>query len=147
MSIPETLVRERRARRWDRRITVLIVLILLLPFPFVQFQSWPDGRPLYVYMAMPWSGFRICYTSVPEGRAVEEVYRFSWTGKILPASGSPSLLLTVAAEGPLTLKWRGSPAVVLRELYQQGALLEVKRLWQPLLLWPLRMVWQTMKQS
>lgn len=146
VSVPETFLRERQARRWDRRITLLILLLLLLPFPFAQFVSWPNGKPLYVYLVMPWSEFRICYETLPGGQAAEQVYRFSWTGRIMPGNGSAPLLVTAASSGPLILKWQGAPEVVLRGLFQQGNFLEVKTFWQPLILWPLRMVWQTFEQ-
>lgn len=131
---------QKRAKAWDRWVTIIIVGLLLLPIPFARFESWPDGRTILVRPVMPWSRFHFCYVAFPGGEPVEEAYEFTWRGRILPANTPDPLLLVISsAEAPL-LKWQNNPELVLEEVFQQGDFVQVGTFWQPILLWPLSMV-------
>lgn len=131
---------QKRAKAWDRFITIAIVAILLLPLPFARFESWPDGGTILVRPVMPWSKFHFCYISFPKGEPVEETYGFTWRGKILPAgTATPLILVTSSAESPL-LKWQNNPELALDEVFQQGDFVQVDTFWQPILLWPVSML-------
>lgn len=134
-------LREKRARSWDRWVTISIVIALLLPIPFARFESWPQGGTILVRPVLPWSRFRFCYVSFPENDAVEEAYRFTWKGQILPADHYPKPLLLVssAADAPL-LKWQNNPELTLSDVFQQGYFVQVSTYWRPILLWPFAML-------
>lgn len=135
----ETLY-QKRARRWDRWVTIIIVLLLLIPVPFARFESWPAGRTILVRPVMPWSRFHFCYTSFPGGVPVEEAYYFTWRGQILPANRqSPMLLCITSAESPV-LKWQNNPELALEKVFQDGDFVQIDTFWQPLLLWPFSML-------
>jgi hypothetical protein len=136
---------ERLAKGWERWVTIAIVALLLVPIPFVRFEAWPDGNLLWQEPLMPWSRFQICYTSFPDRRAVDDVYRFHWNGLRLETDPKLKRPLAFCAAGEPLLKWQDRPEMPLTELYTQGDLLRVRTSWQPLLLWPLRMLkesWQ-----
>lgn len=131
---------QKRARAWDRWVTIIIVALLLVPIPFARFESWPDGRTILVRPVMPWSRFHFCYLSFPTGDPVEEAYEFTWRGQILPPGTTDPLLFVISsAESPL-LKWQNNPELVLEEVFQKGDFVQLDTFWQPLLLWPLSMV-------
>lgn len=120
--------------------TIIIVVALLIPVPFARFESWPTGRVLSEHLILPWSVFRVCYGSYPDGEPVVERYEFTWKGEILPREGTPELLMTFASSSEPLLKWQNLPEEPLRRLFQEGDLLKLKTIWQPLLIWPLAMV-------
>ncbi|SMC17372.1 hypothetical protein SAMN02746041_00305 [Desulfacinum hydrothermale DSM 13146] len=131
---------ERRARRWDVLVTVVLALTLLIPLPFVSFRAWPGGELMLVRPVLPWSSFRLCYLPAGGDGPVEELYRFTWDGKIVPGGGE----LTHAAaleswEAPL-LGWQGQPELELTTLYRNGQFLVVRTRWRPLVVWPLAML-------
>jgi len=131
---------QKRAKVWDRGVTIIIVALLLVPIPFARFKSWPDGRTILVRPVMPWSRFHFCYVTFPGGDPVEEAYQFTWKGKILPGgTTTPMLFVISSAESPL-LKWQNNPELVLEEVFQQGDFVQVDTFWQPLLLWPFSML-------
>jgi len=137
--VRDTAYYEKRAKKWDRWTTISILLILLLPFPFAHFEAWPSGAVISEHIIMPWSQFRLCYISYPERECVEEEYGFTWKGEILPRHlSSPAIFILNSSEPPL-LKWQSTPDLVLKEVFLQGEFLKLKTLWQPLLLWPLKM--------
>ncbi len=140
---------EQLARGWDRWVTVAIVLLLLVPVPFARFETWPDGRLLLQQPLLPWSHFRLCYVSFPDGVAVDEMYRFHghWPRPEVPLDftrpvGIPSL-------DPPLVQWQGRPPLPLNDLFRSGALLRLRTCWQPILLWPFRMLaasWHDIRQ-
>lgn len=131
---------ERLATGWDRWVTIAIVALLLIPIPFARFESWPSGNLLSQQLLMPWSRFRICYVSFPERQLVDDVYGFHWDGLSLRADpGLARPLALTSIQEPL-FKWQGRPAIPLTELHATGDFLLVRTCWQPLLLWPLRML-------
>lgn len=134
-------LRDKRARRWDRWVTIIIVIVLLLPIPFARFESWPDGGTILVRPVLPWSRFLFCYVSFPENHAVQEAYRFTWKGQILPADHHPKplLLVSTSADSPL-LKWQNNPELTLNDVFQQGNFVRVSTFWRPILLWPIAML-------
>ena len=131
---------EKRARSWDRWVTIIIVIALLLPIPFARFESWPQGGTILVRPVLPWSRFLFCYVGFPENDAVEEAYRFTWKGQILPADhAKPLLLVSTSADSPL-LKWQNNPELTLSEVFQRGNFVQVSTYWRPILLWPIVML-------
>lgn len=131
---------ERRARRWDVMVTGVLVLFLLIPIPFAQFRGWPGGEPVLERPVLPWSSFRLCYVPAGGGRPVEEVYRFTWNGKLVPGGGElrhPAALESLDA--PL-LAWQRQPEVELRSLHRNGEFLLVRTRWRPVAAWPLGML-------
>lgn len=137
-SDPGIAAHERRARRWDRWVTILIVACLFIPLPFARFESWPGGQILAHHIITPWSRFRLCYTAFPDGGPTEERYEFSWRARIVPGNPSPILPRWPSLHPPL-LKWQDGPEVELREPFYRGDLLQVKTSWQPVVLWPFRL--------
>lgn len=131
---------EKKARAWDRWVTIFIVIALSLPIPFARFESWPQGGTILVRPVLPWSRFQFCYVRFPENDAVEEAYYFTWKGKILPADNSSPLLLVPTSAEPPVLKWQKNPELTLSEVFQQGNFVQVKTFWQPILLWPFAML-------
>lgn len=131
---------EKRARTWDRWVTVIIVITLLLPIPFARFESWPRGGTILVRPVLPWSRFLFCYVSFPENEPIEEAYRFTWTGNILPTDHTKLLLSVSGSADPPLLKWQNNPELVLTDVFQQGNFVRVNTFWQPILLWPFTML-------
>jgi len=136
---------DRRARRWDVFVTVLLAAFLLVPMPFVQFRSWPERRLILERPVLPWSAFRLCYHPLEGGRPVEELYRFQGSGRLAPQSlNAVSPLALESSELPL-LQWQNQPEIGLHEIHGTGALLEITVRWQPVLAYPLKMLknaWQ-----
>ena len=137
---------ERNARKVDRLMTIAILMILAIPVPFARFEACPAGTVISEHMIMPWSGFKICYTTFPDGEAVEEEYQFTWKGEILPREVSTSILFSIDSITPPILKWQSLPDVSLKGLFFQGEMLKLRTFWQPIMLWPLKMVWQAGSQ-
>jgi hypothetical protein len=138
---------EKKAAAWDRFVTVIIVLLLFFPLPFARFQTQPQKVVLLERPILPWSQFRIRYVTYPRGVPVEQVYRFTWNGKIVaqdvaatPAQTSVSFAIT-PVNNPL-LRWQNNPEIRLGDIFVQGEVLKVTSFWQPLLFWPLRIGWQ-----
>jgi hypothetical protein len=129
---------EMRARRWDRWVTIAIVALLFLPLPFARFESWPAGQILADHIITPWSRFRVCYVTYPDGKAVEEAFEFTWKARIIPGNPSPILPRLQSLHPPL-LKWQNGPEVELKEPFYRGDLLQVRTSWQPIVLWPFRL--------
>jgi len=136
---------DRRARRWDVFVTVLLAAFLLVPMPFVQFRSWPERRLILERPVLPWSAFRLCYHPLEGGRPVEELYRFQGSGRLAPQSlNAVSPLALESSELPW-LQWQNQPEIGLHEIHGTGALLEITVRWQPVLAYPLKMLknaWQ-----
>ena len=143
----DTAAYERKARAWDRWMTILIVVALFVPLPFARFESWPTGTVITERLITPWSRFRICYVAIPDESPVEEVYNFTWTGKLRNPAGPDPLVIGVSAADTPLLKWQNAPEVPLRAVYLKGDFLRVKTLWQPLIFWPFRMMWRTAGQQ
>jgi hypothetical protein len=138
----DVIYHEKKARLWDRLVTIAIVIALFMPLPFARFETWPKGIMVAQHVVMPWSNFRLCYTSYPDGEPVEDVYRFTWQGEVLPKfTTSPHLLSATTLEVP-GLKWQNGPELLLREMFSEGELLEVQTFWQPVIFWPLKMGWR-----
>jgi hypothetical protein len=137
-----TALYEKRAKSWDRWTTIIIVALLMVPLPFARFKAWPDGKVLNERLVMPWSWFQLCYTTFPGGEIVEETYHFTWKGEVIPRSASSFTLFTIDANEPPLLKWQNSPPMRLEQLFLRGDMLRLETVWQPVLLWPLRMLWQ-----
>ncbi len=131
----------KKAEKWDRTITLAIVLLLAVPLPFARFETWPHGRIFPDRIIAPWSRFRICYTSPSGGETHEDVYRFTWTGRLITGDASPLNLFLVASAGDPSLKWQDYPETPLKDMVQKGRFLRVETFWQPLFLWPFRMAW------
>lgn len=129
---------EMRARRWDRWVTMAIVLALCIPLPFARFESWPAGQIVADHIITPWSRFRVCYSAFPDGHPIEEAFEFTWKAKIIPGHPSP-LLPGTQSVTPLLLKWQNGPEMELKEPFYRGDLLRVRTSWQPILLWPFRL--------
>ncbi len=138
--IEDASIYEKKARFWDKAITGVLALVLVFPFPFARIKAWPADRVISEHLIMPWSHFRICYLSFPEGNAVEEVYRFTWKGEIEDGSIQTPLTLSLKSTHPPILRWQNSPEKALSEIFYEGDLLRVETFWQPLLLWPIKMV-------
>ncbi len=133
----------KKARLWDRWVTVVIIIFLLIPLPFVRFEVWPEGTVLYDHMVLPWSRFRICYTTFPDREIREDVYSFDWKSEFLSRKkASPPRLLVVSSVYVPTLKWQDRRETPLKEMYQNGSFLRVTSFWQPLMFWPFRMMLQ-----
>ncbi len=131
-------VHERRARRWDRWVTGVIVLLLFVPLPFARFESWPGGQIVADHIITPWSRFRVCYASFPDGHPTEEAFEFTWKATIVPGYSSPVLPGLQPISPPL-LKWQNGPERELKEAFYRGDLLRVTTSWQPVVLWPFRL--------
>lgn len=129
---------EKRAQRWDRWVTIAIVAILFIPLPFARFEAWPSGQVVADHIIMPWSRFRICYVSYPDGAPKEERFEFSWKARILPGDPLPTLHGFQSFHPPI-LKWQNGPELELKEPFYRGDLLRVKTSWQPIALWPFRL--------
>jgi hypothetical protein len=129
---------EKRARSWDRWVTIVIVACLFIPLPFARFESWPAGQVLADHIVTPWSRFRVCYAAFPDGLPTEETFAFTWKARIIPGNPSPILPRLQSLHPPL-LKWQDGPEVELKESFYRGDLLQVKTSWQPVVLWPFRL--------
>jgi hypothetical protein len=138
---------EKMPRKWDRRITIIIVLLLLVPLPFARIESWPGGNILMERLIVPWTGFRLCYISYPEMEPVVEDYSFTWKGELLPRNGSSLLLAYNPFMGEPILKWRNSREIHLNELFTTGGVLRFSSSWQPILLWHAGMLWRTIRNG
>lgn len=136
----DVAVYDKRARKWDRWVTGMIVVCLMIPFPFVRLESWPGGEMVLERMVMPWSSFKLCYVSLRTGEPVEEKVHFTWKGEPEPSHASRLDLVAVAAQDPPKIKWHNLPEQSLEDLYFGGESLRLKRFWQPLLLWPFAML-------
>ena len=137
-----TPLSERQIRRWDWLVTLTIVVCLCIPLPFARFQAWPQGDVFLEKLVTPWSQFRLCYISFPEKDPVEELYRFTWKGKIL-SQGVPAptpLVVTSVDEEP-SIRWQKNPEIPLSDIFRRGDFIHVETFWQPLLLSPFRMMW------
>lgn len=142
---PEFPSAERRARRWDILVTTVLAVLLLIPVPFVQFRTWPEGRLILERPVLPWSSFRLCYRPLDGARSVEELYRFKGLGRLVPQEAGVVFPLAVESLGPPLLQWQKQPEIGLQELYDRGGLLQIRKRWQPVLAYPLRMLkdaWQ-----
>lgn len=137
----DTFLSEHRTRYWDWLVTSVIVIVLCIPLPFVRFESWPQGTVLFEKLVTPWSQFRICYTSFPEEESVEEVYGFTWKGKVISRSIQPSIPLVFTSTDEPLLKWQKNPEVPLGDVFLRGDFVHVETFWQPLLFSPFRMIW------
>lgn len=142
----ESTFYEERARYWDKVASIVLVIFLLLPFPFARFMAWPAGGVISEHLIMPWSHFRICYLAFPDGDTVEDSYEFTWKGKILGGSMHVPLLLAFDSLDPPVLKWQNTRELPLANTFFEGDLIRVETFWQPLLLWPLKMVWGASRQ-
>lgn len=139
----DTCLAEKRAKNWDRLVSCVIVMCLFIPLPFVRLETWPQEKVLLEKPVTPWSRFRICYTSFPSGESVEDVFGFTWKGKIVPHGAQISLPFPVASLGEPSLKWQKDPEIPLSGVSIQGDFIDARTFWQPLLFSPLRMIWQT----
>ena len=133
---------EKKARSWDKWTTIIIVGLLLVPLPFARFMAWPGGTVLAERIIMPWSHFQLCYTAFPGEEPVEETYRFTWKGEIVPRSATSSTVFVVTSVDPPLLKWQNTPPLSLEALFYKGEMLKLETAWQPVLLWPLKMLWR-----
>lgn len=124
----------------DMLMTIAVLLVLLIPVPFARFEAFPTGNLISEHMIMPWSDFKICYTSFPSGEPVEEKYRFTWKGEILPSEGSRQAIFSVNSTEPPLLKWQSLPDVRLGSVFLSGDMIRLKTFWQPIMLWPIKMV-------
>jgi len=138
---------ERLAKGWERWVTVAIVALLLAPIPFVRFETWPSGNLLRQHPLTPWSRFRICYLSFPDHSLVDDPRGFHWNGLGLQPEPIFDRPLALSAAGEILFKWRDQPELPLTELDARGDLLLVRTGWQPLLLWPLRMLKEAWRQD
>jgi hypothetical protein len=97
---------------------------------------------------LPWSQFQIRYVTFPQGIPVVQRYGFTWKGQLhsdptgLEAALKESGFAITPVNDPL-LKWQNNPEIRLGEMFTHGEVLKVTTYWQPLLLWPLRLGWQT----
>ena len=137
-----TIHHERRARRWNILVTVLLTAFLFVPMPFVRFDTWPAKEMLGEHIVTPWSRFRLCYESLPGREPVVDVYRFSWRGRLKNGDGTNPQFLHPGSLGPASLKWQNSPEILLHEAYVHGELIRVETYWQPVILWPFKMIWR-----
>ena len=137
---------ERKARKVDRLMTIAILIVLLIPLPFARFEAFPAGGVISEHMIMPWSDFKICYTAFPDEEAIEETYQFTWKGEILPREPSRSILFSINSLTPPILKWQSLPDVSLKGIFFQGEMLKLRTFWQPIMFWPLKMIWQAGSQ-
>ena len=117
-------------------MTGVIVALLFLPLPFARFESWPGGGVIFERIVMPWSEFRVCYTSYPDGEPMEESFRFSWQGHLLAGDGCLPVPVQGASGCPLALKWRNAPELSLKEMFTAGGMLHVRTSWKPIILYP-----------
>ena len=131
----------KRAEKWDRTITVAIIILLALPLPFARFETWPHGAVFFDRLVTPWSRFRICYTSPAENEIREDVYGFKWNGRLQSGTASSLNLFLVDSVGVPLLKWQDYPDTPLKDMVHRGKFLRVETFWQPLLLWPFQMAW------
>lgn len=138
---------ERDVRRWDRRITIIIVLLLLAPLPFVKIESFPGGDVLLEKLIVPWTGFRVCYVSYPEMEPVVEDYSFTWKGELLPRNSSSLILADRPFVEEPILKWRNSPDIYLDSFTAKGGVLRIRSSWRPVLLWPAGMLWRLIQNG
>jgi hypothetical protein len=133
---------EKKARNWDRWVTLSIVFLLILPLPFVRFEAWPQGTIVFERIIMPWSRFQICYVDYVHKEPVVEEYRFTWKGELLPRNISLPLFARSHAVDPPLLKWQNNPDIVLKDIFYEGDFLQIKTFWRPILLWPFAMGFQ-----
>lgn len=138
----ETIHHERRARRWNILVTFLLTAVLFVPMPFVRFDTWPGGQMVAEHIVTPWSRFRLCYESVAGRDPVVEVYRFSWKGRLRNGDGTNPQFLHPGSLGPVSLQWQNGPEILLHQAYAQGDLIRVETYWQPIILWPFKMIWR-----
>ncbi len=122
-------------------MTVLLTAVLFVPLPFVRFETWPGGEMVAEHIVTPWSRFRICYETFPCREIAEDVYRFSWSGRIKNGDGTNPQFLHPGSAGPVSLKWQNGPETLLDDVFVQGELLRVETYWQPVILWPFKMIW------
>lgn len=131
---------ERQARRMDLFMTIVVLLVLLIPLPFARFEAFPSGDLISEHMIMPWSDFKICYSSFPNADPVEESYRFTWKGELIPKASSKPVLFAVNSMEPPVLKWQSLPDVRLGSLFLDGDMIRLRTFWQPIIFWPIKMV-------
>lgn len=134
---------EKLARGWNVWVTVAIVVLLLIPLPFVRFESWPNGTLLFQQLLVPWSSFRICYTSFPDRLAIDDVYHFKWSGLHPHTDVALDSLMAISSTQPPLLKWQNRPEFPLSDLFYEGGLLQIKTCWQPVLFWPIYMLYES----
>jgi hypothetical protein len=132
------LAGEKKARSWDRWVTGMIIVLLLIPLPFARFESWPTQGVLLERLILPWSHFRFCYVRHPDGETVEERYRFDWKGTVIPRQSEPTAPFLLNSQWPPLLKWQNAPEIRLEEVHRQGGWVRVRTVWQPIVVWPLR---------
>lgn len=137
---PALWAADRRARRWDVFVTVLLAAFLLVPVPFVQFRSWPERRLILERPVLPWSTFRLCYHPIEGGPPVEELYRFQGSGRLSPQPLSAVSPVALESSELPFLQWQKQPEIGLHEIHRTGALLEITVRWQPVLAYPMRML-------
>lgn len=138
----ETSAYEEKARKWNIWVTASLVAVLFIPLPFARFETWPGRDIISEHIITPWSRFRLCYEAFPGRETVEEVYTFSWKGRLQNGDGSDPQFLHPGTVGPAALKWQNGPEVVLREAYAKGELIKVETAWQPMIVWPFKMMWR-----
>jgi len=137
---------EKRAVAWDRLVTVVIVVLLFFPLPFVRFQVMPQLVTVLERPILPWSEFEIAMYPIPRGSAIPEL-RLHLEGNDRPQdrSGKPSQRGAVFPITPVNeplLRWQSNPEIRLGELFVHGEMLKVSSFWQPLLFYPLHIGWQ-----
>jgi hypothetical protein len=138
---------EKRAVAWDRLVTVVIVVLLFFPLPFVRFQAMPQLVTILERPILPWSEFEIRYVSYPQGVPQSLNYGFTWKGMLVPKT-DPESPPQRGAVFPITpvneplLRWQSNPEIRLGELFVHGEVLKVSSFWQPLLFYPLHIGWQ-----
>lgn len=141
-AVEEMSTYEKRARKWNIRVTMLLVAVLFVPLPFARFETWPGLEIIAEHIVTPWSRFRLCYEAFPGREPVEDVYTFTWKGRLRNGDGSEPQFLHPGSYGPAVLKWQNGPEMVLRDAYANGDLIKVETFRQPIIAWPFRMIWR-----
>ncbi len=139
-SLSEASRADRTARRWDLVVTVSMALLLLIPIPFVQFRSWPERRLILERPVLPWSSFRLCYRPLDTDQPVVEQYRFDRSGRLNPPLGPAVFPMVLESREPPLLQWQKHPEMGLQDLHAQASFLDITVRWQPVLVYPLRML-------
>jgi hypothetical protein len=141
-SMGEMSAYEEKARKWNIWVTVFLTVILCVPLPFARFETWPGLDIISEHIIAPWSRFRLCYAAYPGGETVEDVYAFSWKGQLRNGDGSNPQFLHPGSLGPVALKWQNGPEIVLKDAYAKGELIRLETTWQPMIVWPFKMIWR-----
>jgi hypothetical protein len=132
---------EQRIRAWDRMVTIMIIVFLLAPLPFARLEAWPEGTVIFERFVTPWSRLHICYTSYPETETREDIYRFTWKGDLVTQGSLPLNLFVISTMKEPIIKWENRREIPLKDMFLKGNFIRVRTYWQPLLLWPFRMLW------